>query len=70
MREGKTVVVVHHDLQTVPDYFDWVTLLNVRKIASGPVSGVHRAEPAPDHGGRVAFLYRDQNGSQNGKGDE
>jgi manganese/zinc/iron transport system ATP- binding protein len=34
---GRTVVVVHHDLQTVPEYFDWVTLLNVRKIASGPV---------------------------------
>jgi manganese/zinc/iron transport system ATP- binding protein len=34
---GSTVVVVHHDLQTVPEYFDWVTLLNVRLIASGPV---------------------------------
>lgn len=34
---GRTVVVVHHDLQTVPEYFDWVTLLNVRAIASGPV---------------------------------
>jgi manganese/zinc/iron transport system ATP- binding protein len=34
----KTVVVVHHDLQTVPEYFDWVLLLNVRAIASGPVS--------------------------------
>lgn len=33
---GKTVVVVHHDLQTVTEYFDWVTFLNVRKIASGP----------------------------------
>ncbi len=45
---GKTVVVVHHDLQTVPEYFDWVTLLNVRRIASGPVeSGLHRGEPAP-----------------------
>ena len=22
--QGKTVVVVHHDLQTVPEYFDWV----------------------------------------------
>jgi manganese/zinc/iron transport system ATP- binding protein len=32
------VLVVHHDLGSVPDYFDWVTLLNVRKIASGPVS--------------------------------
>ncbi len=34
---GRTVLVVHHDLQTVPEYFDWVTLLNVRVIASGPV---------------------------------
>ena len=32
---GRTVVVVHHDLATVPEYFDWVTLLNVRRIASG-----------------------------------
>jgi manganese/zinc/iron transport system ATP- binding protein len=37
---GRTVVVVHHDLQSVPEYFDWVTLLNVRKIASGPVREV------------------------------
>ena len=35
---GRTVFVVHHDLGTVPEYFDWVTLLNVRKITSGPVS--------------------------------
>lgn len=34
---GKTVVVVHHDVQTVTEYFDWVTFLNVRKIAAGPV---------------------------------
>jgi manganese/zinc/iron transport system ATP- binding protein len=34
---GKTVVVVHHDLSTVTDYFDWVTLLNVRRVAHGPV---------------------------------
>jgi manganese/zinc/iron transport system ATP- binding protein len=37
---GRTVFVVHHDLQTVPEYFDRVTLLNVRKIASGPVAEV------------------------------
>jgi manganese/zinc/iron transport system ATP- binding protein len=37
---GRTVLVVHHDLQTVPEYFDWVTLLNVRMIASGPVAEV------------------------------
>lgn len=34
---GKTLVVVHHDLQTVPAYFDWVTFLNVKKVATGPV---------------------------------
>jgi manganese/zinc/iron transport system ATP- binding protein len=38
--QGRTVLVVHHDLATVPDYFDWVTLLNVRKVASGPVAEV------------------------------
>ena len=37
---GKTLVVVHHDLQTVPEYFDWVTFLNVRGIASGPVRDI------------------------------
>jgi manganese/zinc/iron transport system ATP- binding protein len=40
---GKTVVVVHHDLQTVGEYFDWVMLINVRRVASGPVAEVfHR----------------------------
>ena len=35
--QGKTVMVVHHDLQTVAEYFDWVTLINVQVVASGPV---------------------------------
>src|SRR5687767_12655132 len=62
---GKTVVVVHHDLQTVPDYFDWVTLLNVRLIASGPVEQVfNEGNLRLTYGGRVAFLYR--NGDSNG----
>ncbi len=53
---GKTVVVVHHDLQTVPEYFDWVTLLNVRRIASGPVAEVFtEANLRTAYGGRVAF---------------
>lgn len=42
--EGKTVVVVHHDLHTVPDYFDWVTLINLRIVASGPVGEVFHEE--------------------------
>lgn len=37
---GKTVIVVHHDLQTVPQYFDWVTFLNVKHIATGPVKDI------------------------------
>ncbi len=41
---GKTVIVVHHDLQTVADYFDWVTLINLRVIASGPVEEVFHEE--------------------------
>jgi manganese/zinc/iron transport system ATP- binding protein len=56
---GKTVVVVHHDLQTVPEYFDWVTLLNVRRIASGPVEHVFTGENLRlTYGGRVGFLDR------------
>ncbi len=37
---GRTVLVVHHDLSTVPDYFDEVAILNVRKVASGPTADV------------------------------
>ena len=62
---GKTVVVVHHDLQTVPEYFDWVTMLNVRRIASGPVAEVfteHNLRLA--YGGRIAFLSREGGNGQ------
>lgn len=62
--DGRTVVVVHHDLQTVPEYFDQVTLLNVRRIASGPVSEVFTDENLrATYGGRMAFL-----GSAEGRG--
>jgi manganese/zinc/iron transport system ATP- binding protein len=54
---GKTVIVVHHDLQTVPEYFDWLMLLNVRRIASGPVGEVFSEENLRrTYGGRIAFL--------------
>ncbi|MEK9728082.1 MAG: metal ABC transporter ATP-binding protein [Candidatus Margulisiibacteriota bacterium] len=35
--QQKTVIVVHHDLQTIEDYFDWICLLNVRQIAFGKI---------------------------------
>ncbi len=55
--EGKTIVVVHHDLQTVPEYFDHVLLLNVRAIDSGPVSKVFTEENLRfTFGGRVGVL--------------
>ncbi|MEM1270127.1 MAG: metal ABC transporter ATP-binding protein [Bacteroidota bacterium] len=54
---GKTVIVVHHDLQTVPEYFDWVLLLNVRRIASGPVEEAFTEDHLRTaYGGRVAFV--------------
>ena len=57
--EGKTVVAVHHDLQTVPEYFDQVTLMNVRRIASGPVAEAFTEENLRrTYGGRAAVFGR------------
>ncbi len=43
----------------VPEYFDWVTLLNVRRIASGPVREVFTDQNLRlAYGGRVAFMSR------------
>jgi manganese/zinc/iron transport system ATP- binding protein len=68
--EGKTVVVVHHDLQTVPEYFDWVTLLNVRRIASGPVAAAFTEQNLRlAYGGRVGFLAPDGPTAAGGGGD-
>jgi len=55
--DGKTVMVVHHDLQTVAEYFDSVLLLNVRAIASGRVVDVFTEENLRlTYGGRVGVL--------------
>jgi len=55
--EGKTIIVVHHDLQTVPEYFDSVLLLNVRVIDSGLVSEVFTEDNLRlTFGGRVGVL--------------
>ena len=54
---GKTVIAVHHDLQTVPDYFDHVVLLNVRVVASGPVDRVFtHANLQRTYGGRLTIF--------------
>lgn len=54
---GKTLIVVHHDLQTITEYFDWVTLLNVRLIDSGPVEKVFTPENLDStYGGNIKFI--------------
>ncbi len=60
---NKTVICVHHDLQTVPEYFDWVTLLNVRHIAGGPVKEIFTPENLrKTFGGRISFLGDESQG--------
>ena len=59
--QGKTVVAVHHDLESAPDYFDWLVLLNVRKIASGPFTETFTTENlAKAYGGSVNLLRRQE----------
>lgn len=54
---GKTVLVVHHDLQTVTDYFDQVLLLNKSVIAHGPTQTVFTADTiASAYGGAVRWM--------------
>ena len=59
--EGRTVVVVHHDLATVRDYFDDVFLIATRKVADGPVETAFTADTLQaTYGGRLATAQVDQ----------
>ena len=42
--QGKTVIVVHHDLQTVEEYFDYITFINVAVISTGKVKDIFNRE--------------------------
>ncbi|HEY3429960.1 MAG TPA: metal ABC transporter ATP-binding protein [Cyclobacteriaceae bacterium] len=54
---NKTVIVVHHDLQSVTQYFDWVILLNTRLVASGPTSSTFtQANLQETYGGKLTLL--------------
>ena len=54
---GKTMVVVHHDLQTVDEYFDHVVLLNMRVVAAGPTKEVFTNENLhKTYGGKLTLL--------------
>jgi manganese/zinc/iron transport system ATP- binding protein len=54
---GKTVFVVHHDLQTVRSYFDYVILLNLRLVAYGPTETTFTTQNLQEtYGGRLTIL--------------
>ncbi len=55
--QGKTVLVVHHDLQTVTEYFDWVIMLNLRLVAAGPTEKIFTQENLhKTYGGQLTIL--------------
>lgn len=57
--EGKTVVLVHHDLHTAVEFFDWTILLNTRLVAAGPTEEVMTEENLRvAYGGRLNVLSR------------
>ncbi|MEL3972716.1 metal ABC transporter ATP-binding protein [Rossellomorea oryzaecorticis] len=59
--QGKTVLVVHHDLQTVTEYFDWTLLLNRKTIAYGPTADVFNVDNLQlTYGGKLSFLEKDK----------
>ncbi|OWR30536.1 manganese ABC transporter ATP-binding protein [Saccharibacillus sp. O23] len=59
-RAGKTVLVVHHDLSTVEEYFDHVLLLNKKLIAEGPVETTFTPERLHEtYGGKLAIVSAD-----------
>ncbi len=55
--KGKTVFVVHHDLPSVEEYFDWALLLNTRLVAYGPVKEVFNRENLAKTFGKAAWLF-------------
>jgi manganese/zinc/iron transport system ATP- binding protein len=56
-KDGKTCLVVHHDLQTVPSYFDHVVLLNMRVVAEGPTGQVFTEDNLKKtYGGKLTLL--------------
>lgn len=63
-KEGKTVLVVHHDLATVEQYFDWVLLLNKTVVDVGPTSKVF-TKPLlqKTYGGKLTVLEGDSSSS-------
>ncbi len=57
--EGKTCLVVHHDLATVTSYFDWIVLINLRIVAAGPTAETFTRENLQKtYGGKLSLLEK------------
>lgn len=55
--QSKTVIVVHHDLQSAAEFFDWVVLLNMRLVASGPIEKAFTQSLLQEcYGGKLTLL--------------
>ena len=61
--EGRSVVVVHHDLASVPDYFDGVVLLDRELVAAGPTAQVFTRENIDRTYGGTARMTQDTGGA-------
>ncbi|MEM4658081.1 MAG: hypothetical protein QXX77_06640, partial [Candidatus Methanosuratincola sp.] len=56
-QEGKTILVVNHDLATASKYYDYLILLNQRLVAYGPTPEVFTPELlSKTYGGRLTML--------------
>ncbi len=57
--EGKTVIVVHHDIHSAMNYFDWIIMLNLHLVASGPKELVMTEELLrKTYGGKLNLLTK------------
>ncbi|WP_339699094.1 metal ABC transporter ATP-binding protein [Algoriphagus aquimarinus] len=56
---GKTVIVVHHDIHSAMNYFDWIIMLNLHLVASGPKAQVVTEELlSKTYGGKLNLLTK------------
>ncbi|NVK50655.1 MAG: metal ABC transporter ATP-binding protein [Cyclobacteriaceae bacterium] len=58
-QNGKTVIVVHHDIYSAVNYFDWFIMLNLHLVASGPKNEVVTEELLKKtYGGKLNLLSK------------
>lgn len=57
--QGKTILIVHHDLPSVEEYFDWTLLLNTRLLGCGPVKEVFTRENLAQSFGKNQLLFEE-----------